>query len=143
MKIEFTVPAVPVAQPRQRHRAVSANGRTFIQNYTSRTHPIQAFKATVQMAFAHVNGRLLTGPLRCEMVFVMPRPKRLVFKTREMPRAHHVSKPDVDNLAKGCIDALSGLAFSDDTQISQCLIEKWIAAGDEQPHVLIRLEEIE
>jgi Holliday junction resolvase RusA-like endonuclease len=145
MEIEIKVPAVPVAQPRQRHRAFTGgNGKTFVQNYTPAKHPVQAYKATVRMAFEEVyTGPPIIGPLRCDLVFVMPRPQNMIWKTREMPRVFHGKKPDYENLIKGTVDALTGLAWLDDSQIAQGETQKWIAAGDEQPHVLIRIKELE
>lgn len=95
------------------------------------------------MAFENAyQGAPLAGPLRCDLVFVMPRPKGLIWKTKAMPRLFHASKPDRDNLDKAVMDALKGLAWNDDAQVCQGSIEKWIAAGDEQPHVVIRIAEL-
>lgn len=139
MKIEFIVPGVPVAQPRA--RAVAWGGKARV--YEPKSHPIAAFKATVRLAFQQAyKGPPLTGPLKCTMIFAMPRPKALIWKTRDMPRELHTKKPDVSNLIKGIEDALNGIAYVDDSQICQADIEKWIAAGEEQPHVLIILEEL-
>ena len=96
------------------------------------------------MAFENsYSGPPLTGPLRCDLTFVMPRPKSMIWKTREMPRAFHASKPDRDNLDKAVMDALKGIAWIDDAQVCQGEIQKWIAGGDEQPHALIRIAELE
>lgn len=59
-----------------------------------------------------------------------------------MPRLPHAKKPDRDNLDKAYLDALRGLLWIDDAQICDGRIEKWIAAGDEQPHVLITVTPI-
>jgi Holliday junction resolvase RusA-like endonuclease len=141
--IEIKIPAIPVAQPRQRHRFVKGggpNGKGFVHNYTPSKHPVQDFKATVRMAFEQAySGAPLTGPLRCDAEFVMPRPQNMIWKTREMPRAFHAKKPDRDNLDKALMDALKGLAWLDDSQVCQGNVEKWIASGSEQPHVFIRI----
>lgn len=142
-EIRFTVPAIPVAQPRQRHRIVSAGGRTFASNYTPAKDPVNNFKATVRMAAAEVlQGPPLAGPLCVDMVFVFPRQKAKVWKSKPMPRYFHVGKPDRDNLAKSLQDALNGLAWVDDAQICAGSIEKYHAAGDEQPHVVVIIREI-
>jgi Holliday junction resolvase RusA-like endonuclease len=112
----------------------------FIQNYTPRTGTVVDFKATVRMAFEReYKGAPLTGPLRCDLRFVFPRPKNLIWKKREMPRTYHAKKPDRDNLDKAVMDALKGLAWIDDSQVCDGRIIKLIAAGDEQPHVEIRI----
>lgn len=131
--IRFTVPAIPVAQPRQRHSLFGGH----VRNYTPTKHPVNAFKAAVQMAAATAfRGAPLAGPLRVDLVFVFPRPKAKCWKTRPMPREPHVGRPDVDNLFKSLADALTGAGlWRDDSQVCSSRIEKWVAAGDEQPHV--------
>lgn len=142
-EIRFVVPAVPVAQPRQRHRIVQAGGRTFASNYTPAEDPVNGFKATVRMAAAEVlKGPPLAGALRVDLVFVFPRQKSKVWKSKPMPRYPHVGKPDRDNVCKSLQDALNGLAWVDDSQICAGEIEKWHAAGDEQPHVLVRIRSV-
>lgn len=139
MRIEFTVPGVPVAQPRQRHRVVKqAGGKVFVQNYTPTQAPVNAFKAACAMAARQAySGPPVSLPIKCKMVFVMPRPSRLIWKSRPMPREPFVAKPDRDNLEKAVGDALSGIIWVDDRQIYAGPVEKWIAAGDEQAHTLV------
>jgi len=138
--ITFTVAAVPVAQPRQRHRIINTGDRVFAQNYTPTKDPVNAFKAKVgQAAEQAYQGPPLQGPLALDLVFVLPRPGYLCWKTKPMPRLFHTSKPDADNLAKAVKDALSGLLWRDDCQVCKLTAEKHIAAGDEQPSVLVRL----
>lgn len=142
--IEFTVPAVPVAQPRQRHRVVTVGGKTFSTNYTPQRSPVNEFKATIRMAAQQAySGPPLEGPLRVDVVFVFPRPRSKVWKSRPMPRYRHISKPDRDNADKAVLDALAGLLFVDDCQVCAGEPEKWVAAGDEQPHVLVKIEPLE
>lgn len=134
--IRFTVPSVPVAQPRQRHRIVKSGARVYSHNYTPTKDPVNAFKAAVQMAARQAyQGPPLSGALDVRMVFVMPRPKSMTWKTKPMPRVPHTGKPDRDNLMKSVQDALNELLWKDDSQICAGAIEKFIAAGDEQPHV--------
>ena len=137
--IEFKVPAVPVAQPRARATSIGGHARV----YEPTSHPIAAFKASVRLAASCAfSGGALTGPLRVDCLFLFPRPKSLIFKKRDMPRVRHIKKPDADNLAKSVLDALNGLVWVDDCQVCECVLTKWIAAGDEQPHVLVRVTEL-
>lgn len=129
--IFFHVPAVPVAQPRQRHRIMNVGGRSFAQNYTPTTHPINAFKAAVQLAAsAAFQGSPLTGPLMLTATFVLP-------------RHWHDTKPDAENLAKGMMDALTGIVWADDRQVAKALIAKFYASADEQPGVFVQVERLE
>ncbi len=132
--LEFTVPSIPVAQPRQR----TAVRGGFAMNYTPTKHPVNAFKASCQQALAAVySGAPIEGPLWVAIAFIMPRPKSMIWKTKPMPREFHTGKPDRDNLQKSVMDALNGLLWADDRQICDGTISKFIASGDEQPHVEI------
>ncbi len=138
VQIQFTVPAVPKAQPRQRQRVVKKGDKSFVMNYTPQAAPVQDFKATVRMAAREAyDGPPLDGPLRCDLTFVFPRTLAQTWKTRPMPRLGHDKKPDRDNLDKAVMDSLTGLLWVDDAQICDGRIMKLIASGDEQPHVLI------
>lgn len=138
-EISFRVPCVPVAQPRA--RATTINGRA--RMYEAKAgHEIHAFKATVRLAARQAYaGPPLTGPLYVGMTFVFPRPKGMIWKKRPMPRVRKVSKPDVDNLVKSLADSI-GL-YADDAQIVVCYCQKFIAAGDEQPHVDVVIKELD
>lgn len=149
----FRVPSVPVAQPRPRAcLAVGGKGArmhevTSIKNAATgerKAHPILAFKATVRLAAEQAyHGAPLEGPLRIDVILVFPRPGNMRWKTRPMPRAPHTKKPDRDNCDKAVLDSLKGTVFVDDSQVVDGRIQKWIAAGDEQPHVEIRISEID
>ena len=143
--IEFTVPAVPVAQPRVKatvragHAAVY-NQTTIGKGMDKRPHPIVAFKATVRLAAeAAYKGPPLEGPIEIRVVFVLPRPKNKVWKTRPMEREPHVTKPDKDNMEKSVLDSLTGTLWRDDRQVWKSTTEKVIASGGEQPHVSIQV----
>lgn len=148
--IEFTIPAVPVAQPRA--KATSFGGQTRVYNPTSikqadgskKPHPIVAFKATVRMVAAdNYDGPPLAGPLRVDITAVFPRHSNKFWKTKPTPRYRHVTKPDRDNLDKAVLDALTGTLWADDKQVCAGMIEKWHASGTEQPHVIVRIERLE
>lgn len=133
-EVTFVVPAVPVAQPRPRATSIGGHARV----YEPKDHPIAAFKASVRLAASCAFKEApFAGPLRVDCTFVFPRPKNLIWTTRPMPRLRHTKKPDRDNLDKSVLDALNGLLWQDDAQVCCGELEKWIAAGDEQPHVVV------
>jgi len=140
MRITFVVPGLPVAQPRS--RAASFGGKARIVGFDDR-HPVTAFKAAVRLTAAAVmDGPPLTGPVRLLATFAFPRPKRLTWARRPMPRAQHVTKPDADNLMKSLCDALNGVAWVDDAQVVDARLAKCYAAGNEAPHVAVEIETI-
>lgn len=147
--IRFRVPAVPVAQPRP--RAVKRGKHARVHQVTHvkqadgsrKQHPSLAFKATVRMCAEKVyQGPPLAGPLRVDVVAVFPREKAKIWKTKPMPRYPHTVKPDRDNLDKAVLDSLTGLLWRDDNQVCDGRIQKWRAAGDEQPHVQIMIRKL-
>ncbi len=130
-RVRFTIPGVPVAQPRQRHRIAKSGSDVFVHNFTPAGHPVQAYKAAMRLAAAAAyKGPPLEGPLRVVAVFVLPRPKRL----KTGPRVWAPVKPDVDNLIKPW-DSLNGVLWADDKQIVAVAVRKLYAGSDEQPHV--------
>jgi Holliday junction resolvase RusA-like endonuclease len=135
--IAFRVRTVPVSQPRQRVAVIAGRAR----NYTPAKHPVNTFKAAVQIAADGVyNGPPIEGPLRIEIDFVFARPATKIWKRKPMPRELHAKKPDLDNLSKAVLDALNQQLFRDDSQLAEVVARKWIAAGDEPPHVAIVVE---
>lgn len=139
--IRFIVPAVPVAQPRQRSTSIGGHQ----VNYTPAKHPVNAFKASVRMAFAEAyQGPPLEGPLSLSVVFVFPRPKGMVWKNKPMPRVDKISRPDADNCTKAVKDSLHGLAWRDDSQVSRYHepFGKFIASGDEAAHVEVEIRPV-
>lgn len=142
MTITFTVPSIPIAQPRQRHAVRSFGGKSVAVNYTPSAHPVTAFKATVRLALnAAYKGPPLQGPITLKAWFVFPRPQNMIWKKRDMLREHHAKKPDLDNCLKSLKDSLGGMAWNDDAQVSEIQAWKSIAAGDEQPHVWVEISE--
>ena len=126
--ISFTVPGVPIAQPRTKATTIGGYARV----YTPKT--ADAYKASVALAFAQAySGPPLTGPVGVEIMFIMPRPKSMLWKKRPMPSEWHTEKPDVDNLAKAGLDSLAGLAWVDDSQVVTLSLTKRIASGNEAP----------
>lgn len=141
-QIVFTVPAVPVAQPRPR-AAIGHHGRAMVYG-AKKEHKVHSFKATVRLvAQQNYHGAPLTGPLYLGITFVFPRPKSMIWKKRPMPRVPHVTRPDADNCVKTILDALNELVFVDDAQVAACYCEKLIASGDEQPHVVVTIYEFQ
>lgn len=136
--ISFVVPAVPIAQPRQRHAVIGGH----VRNYTPKDHPVQAYKAAVILAAKQAGIRTpLDGPVRLDIDFYLPRPKRLMRRKDPDGPILHTVKPDKDNLEKATMDALKGLLWRDDAQICDGRVRKWYAEKDGAPRVEIVLEE--
>ena len=123
--VKFTVPAVPVAQPRARATTVNGQARMY---EAKKSHAIHDFKASVRLAASQAySGPPIEGPLQATLCFV--------FQSKSKQRRYKATKPDTDNLAKGLLDSLNGLLYRDDGQVVRLHVEKWHASKDEQPHV--------
>jgi len=127
---------VPVAW--QRPRAAKGAGHFFT------AAKVTEFKEAVRLAWneKYPDAPVLDGPLIVMLIFIMPRPKAMLWKKKPMPQVPHTKRPDLDNLEKGIMDALEGLAFRDDAQIFSKSSAKWIAAGNEQPAIDITIVEV-
>lgn len=135
--ISFVVQGIPIPQPRQRHRIVEDH----VQNYTPKRHPVQAFKMAARLAARQAyQGPPIAGPVRLSLLFLLPRPSRLVWKKKPMPREWCPCKPDRDNLEKALLDALKGIIWIDDAQVCDGQVQKMYAAGREGPCVEVRIE---
>lgn len=136
-EIEFIINAAPVAQPRP--RACIRGGHASVYG-ASNDHPVHAYKTMCQLAARHAyHGEPIAGPVTLTLEFVLPRPQSMVWKTKPMPRVPHTAAPDSDNLYKSTTDALKGLLWIDDRQIYREQTSKWVAAGNEQPHVRVKV----
>lgn len=144
MQYEFFVYHLPEPEPRKQHRLVRTPGREYIQTYTKENSPVNVYKQAIKFeAMQAIAGRgPLSGPLSVEIQFIMPRPKSIVWKRKEMIREWHWGRPDIDNLQKALFDALNGVAWNDDGQVCELDVIKIIAAGDEPVGVYFRCKEI-
>ena len=69
--------------------------------------------------------------VRVEVCFYFARPqstKKTIF--------HKTTKPDVDKLERALLDALTGICYEDDAQVSQCWVSK---AFDVTPRSVVRV----
>lgn len=136
MTITFTVPGLPVAQPRQRHAMIAGH----VRNYVPSKHAIHDFKASVKIAAAGAyRGSLLIGPLEVTIRFVWPCSSSRRKAERGM-QSWRAKKPDIDNLCKAVFDALNGVLFHDDAQIAGLHASKIEGAHGEQARTEIEIE---
>ena len=134
--ISFTVPGDPVAQPRHK---VSIRGKKPVA-YIPDDHPIHAYKEAVRLSARVAMAGLAPaeGPVLVTILFRFARPKSHTKAARLDD--NHTQKPDLDNLAKACLDALNGICWADDSQVCQIRASKaWRTEG--QTIVVIDLPE--
>jgi Holliday junction resolvase RusA-like endonuclease len=96
------------------------------------------WKEAVQVAIMHQEPSLVNlkkpGPVELFIRFNMPRPRSHKQKVWVLdPR-----KPDVDNLVKAVMDALTTVGvWKDDSQVAKLTTEKWICIPEHEPGAII------
>ena len=145
-RVDLRVYAVPVAQPRQRHRIIKGAKGQFVGNYTPKSDPVNTFKAAIQTeAAVRFDGPML-GAVDLDLVFFMPRPKAHYSSSGEIKEtapAFRSSKPDADNLAKSVMDALKDIAWKDDAQVVHLSVAKRYCTATSPVGVSVCLQELE
>jgi len=149
MRIEFTVPGVPVSQPRVKFSTRGGFAKAYTPTSTKqadgskKSNGVAEFKSLVKLCARQAyQGVPLDMPVRVDCRWVFPREKGKVWKNKPMPRYPHVVKPDRDNLDKMILDSLVGVVLADDNCVCAGYLEKWRASGDEQPHVVVTITKL-
>ena len=135
--ITINIPGRPVPQPR--HQISTIGG--FARAYIPKDNPIHSFKESVRLVakLAMVNNTIAEGPIRISCEFVIDRPKSHTKARRSKFRESHSQKPDLDNLVKALTDAMTGIVWVDDSQVSSILASKrWTNEGEE-PGTLVEI----
>jgi Holliday junction resolvase RusA-like endonuclease len=78
-------------------------------------------------------GKPFAGAVRIVAAFYLPRPKAL---KGDKP---HVTRPDGDKLLRGILDALTGILYLDDSQVTQVKGSKFYAGVGESPRADIAI----
>lgn len=124
MTISFTV--LGVARPKGSTRAFMRPGMKF-PIVTSDNKSVKGWEQSVRAAIQqHASGVFFEGPVSVSITFHLPRPKSLAKRIEE-----HTKKPDVDKLARGSLDAMKGVLWNDDSQVTELVARKRYA--DDQP----------
>ena len=127
MNLSFFCAGIPKAQPRV--KAFVRGGHAGVYTPDS----AETWKQEVRrQAFANAPESLMSGVVRVELDFFLPRPKTHLTK-HGTPKAKspvwHCKKPDLDNLIKAVTDAITDTqrVWLDDSQICQITATKTYA----------------
>ena len=132
-----------VVKGQPRARATRAGG--FVRMYTPGTADAMktglAVEAIQQMQ-AQGWWRDYHGPVSVTIWALMVRPKAhfLRGQVRDDAPRRHPHKPDVDNIAKAVLDALTkACVWHDDAQVDWILVRRRWAIGDEKPGLIVEV----
>lgn len=127
--IEVTVPMKPV--PKERPRA--GGNHVYTPKKTKLAEHTIGYMVQSHMK-AHRIAAFKNEPLRVTAIFN--------FATNDKKKldAPKKTRPDVDNLGKTVLDALNGIAFKDDGQVSEFICFKRFAAED---GITIKIESLQ
>lgn len=133
--VTFEIVGVAKGKGRPRFRST---GR-FVQTYTDKD--TATWENYVRMCYINSGGEKLNGNLSVLIHSVFPIPKSVSKKKRaSMINAPYPHKPDCDNLAKSILDALNGIAYDDDMQVTILIVKK---AYGEDAKTVVTIGEME
>lgn len=131
--LRFEVPGIPVGKGRPRF--VRATGRTYTPDRTV------AFEDRVGFYAVAAGAVVMEGPVHLEVWAYWPCPKSKHRKRNPRPEGPRTSKPDADNVLKVVADALNGICYQDDSQITDATIRKRTAAQGQPARTVITVKE--
>lgn len=127
MSATVFVPGVPA--PQGSAKGFVVNGHAVVTHDNENTMPWRSQVAAFVRQESGPGIVYPTGPVCVRFTFVMPRrkaePKRVT--------PPHTRKPDSDKLVRACLDAMTGIVFTDDAQVTTHAASKRTALIGEQP----------
>lgn len=137
MKVDFVIQGK--VQAKQRPRFNRYSGKTYTPNETI------AYENWVKTCYLekYKNKELMEKPLRVTIKAYFEIPKSTSKKRKQQMMDNEILpmvKPDTDNIAKGVLDSLNGIAYKDDKQVVELIVNKFYS---NTPYVSVMIEEIE
>jgi crossover junction endodeoxyribonuclease RusA len=124
---QLFVNGIPKPQPRPR---LGADGKVY--NPTS----VNAWKNEIIAAFLSCRREMITAPVLLRICFYLPMPQSM--KKTETACAKHASKPDLDNLQKAVMDALTNAGiWKDDALVYGIEALKWYSPDKTGAQIII------
>lgn len=137
MKVDFVIQGK--VQAKQRPRFNRYSGKTYTPNETI------AYENWVKTCYLekYKDKELIEKPLRVTIKAYFEIPKSTSKKRKQQMMDNEILpmvKPDTDNIAKGVLDSLNGIAYKDDKQVVELIVNKYY---NNTPYVSVMIEEIE
>ena len=128
-EVQFQVAGIPA--PQGSHRAFTPPGARFpvVTDDNPNTKP---WRAVVAYAAMQVRPQpLFAGAVTLTVRFYLPRPKSLPKRVQ-----YPTKRPDIDKLQRALFDALKGIIWNDDAQVTMVMATKHY--GDPGASVVVR-----
>lgn len=100
---------------------------------TSTNASVKTWEQTIRNVAQDYANTYTTDSVRVRLRFALPRPKSL---SRQV-KPSHTKRPDVDKLARAALDALTGILWKDDSQVTSLNASKIYAGVDEPPKLTV------
>ena len=133
----FTVYGTPIPQGSTRAFIPKGWSRPIITADNKKTKPWrQEISGTAHDTMASMGESqiLRESAVRVECHFYFAKPK-----STKKSVTHKTTKPDIDKIARSLLDALTGVVFEDDSQVTQLWVSKFF---DSRPRAEVRVTEL-
>lgn len=131
----ITIDVTGIAQPKGSMKAFNIPGLK-APVVTSANPKLKDWQQSVTRAAGLSCRSPVDWPISMALAFRLPRPKS------RKKDVHHLTKPDLDKLIRAINDALTAVAYRDDSQVVAIHAMKRYCRNDETPGVRITLEGI-
>lgn len=137
--IQFTVLGEPVGKSRPKFSTFNGHAIAYTPAKTVN------YETLVKLSYQQQCGSQKYDkdiPLSAFISAYFPIPKSTSKKKHQQMQdgtIRHTKKCDADNLAKAVLDALNGIAFYDDAQVCELIVQKWYS---DNPRVEISIKEL-
>ena len=137
-QVQFVIPGPPKGKGRPRFR----NAGAFVTTYTPKD--TANYENLVRLMYeAKCKSQKLEGAIRADIIGYFPIPASTSKKRTQMMvegKIRYTKKIDCDNLAKIVLDSLNKIAFDDDSQVCELVVQKRYST---EPRVAVRLTELD
>lgn len=131
MELQFIVPGEPQGKGRPRF----GNGRTYTPAKTIAYEKLIAGKAAEALSCP---ATALPCYVRIDAYKGIPKSWTRAKRLRAMEGQEIPGKPDLDNVAKAVLDALNGVVYADDVQVTRLLVTKQYSL---EPRLVVTVKE--
>jgi crossover junction endodeoxyribonuclease RusA len=120
---------LPAPQGSKSFKGFSKKGKAILLESSMMT--VKAWRDAVAKTALLRRVEMLRGPVSMRVTFRLPRPKAAA------KREHHATPPDLSKLVRATEDALTRIAYEDDSRICESLGRKRYVREGEEPGALI------